>query len=164
MFDIIPVPFSPGHRECIEAICSLCKILRYRSRIPGFRSGIKNSARQILSSWRRDLLGRNSNGVAVGCVVVRPLDPPFTCETKILYVSPTGRGSGLVINLVRATLEKARSLGYSEIKLDTLSTMKQAIDLYTKAGFVRTPPHYGAPFLVQQLHQYAYYEHHDWTR
>lgn len=106
--------------------------------------------------WGDILLARDANGNAMGCVAVRPLTPPVCCEMKRLYILPTGRGMGMGKKLVDAVIEIAGSLGYSEIKLDTLPTMGNAISLYTKSGFVPTAPYYDTPlsgtvFLIRQL-------------
>lgn len=102
------------------------------------------------------LLARDANGDILGCVAVRPLNPPTCCEMKRLYVLPVGRGLGIGKKLVNAIVEMAGSLGYNEIKLDTLSSMGEAVSLYAKAGFLPTAPYYNTPlsgtvFLVRQL-------------
>lgn len=102
------------------------------------------------------LLARNVDGIVVGCVAVRPLDLPSCCEMKRLYILPAGRGLGIGRKLVSMILEIAGSLGYEQIKLDTLSSMAEAIGLYTKAGFVSTTPYYETPldgtlFMVRRL-------------
>ena len=104
------------------------------------------------------LLALDSNGTAVGCVAVRPLFPPDCCEMKRLYILPAGRGLGIGKKLLFEIVEIAVSLGYNEIKLDTLPSMKQAISLYQSAGFAPTTPHYKTPltgtvFLALQLHR-----------
>lgn len=102
------------------------------------------------------LLARNGNGTAVGCVAVRPLSPPDCCEMKRLYILPAGRGLGVGKKLLHEILDIAASLGYNEIKLDTLPSMSQAISLYESAGFSPTTPYYKTPlsgtnFLARQL-------------
>ena len=102
------------------------------------------------------LLARDGNGTTVGCVAIRPLSPPDCCEMKRLYTLPEGRGLGIGKKLVREILDIAASLGYSEIKLDTLPSMGQAISLYKSAGFAPTTPYYKTPltgtvFLARQL-------------
>ena len=74
---------------------------------------------------------------------------------KRLFVQPEGRGLGLGISLVNL-LDIAKSLGYTQIKLDTLPRMSEAIKLYTRLGFIPTTSYYDTPmkgtvFLVQQL-------------
>lgn len=89
------------------------------------------------------LLAHAEDGSAIGCVALRPF--PNGCEMKRLYVSPEGRGMGLGGALVRAILDEAVRLGYSEIFLDTLPTMTEAISLYEKNGFERTDSYYETP-------------------
>ena len=102
------------------------------------------------------LLARDNSGNAVGCVAVRPLSPPDCCEMKRLYILPAARGLGVGKKLLHEILDKALSLGYNEIKLDTLPSMRQAVSLYESAGFVSTTPYYKTPlpgtvFLSRQL-------------
>ena len=102
------------------------------------------------------LLARDGNGTVLGCVAVRPLLPPNQCEMKRLYISSSGRGLGIGKKLVHQVLDVAASLGYTEIKLDTLPSMIQAISLYESAGFAPTTPYYKTPltgtvFLARQL-------------
>ena len=102
------------------------------------------------------LLARDPDGRAIGCVAVRPLVSPDSCEMKRLYVTPAGRGLGLGIKLANSIIDIAASLGYTQIKLDTLPTMSEAINLYTQLGFVPTTPYYDTQvqetiFLVRKL-------------
>ena len=102
------------------------------------------------------LLARNVTGTPIGCVALRPLAMPWCCEMKRLYVFPEGRGLGIGRDLVRAILEVASTLGYREVKLDTLPSMLKAIALYKEAGFVETEPYYDTPiagtvFLARQI-------------
>ena len=102
------------------------------------------------------LLARDSTGTAVGCVAVRPLSPPDCCEMKRLYILPTRRGLGVGKKLLHEILDIAASLEYSEIKLDTLPSMSQAISLYESVGFAPTTPYYKTPltgtvFLARRL-------------
>ena len=64
---------------------------------------------------------------------------------KRLYVTPAGRGSGAGKRLVNAIIDTACSLGYKEIRLDTLPSMNKAISLYQDAGFTRIESYYKTP-------------------
>ena len=102
------------------------------------------------------LLARDGTGNAVGCVAVRPLSLPDCCEMKRLYILHAARGLGVGKKLLHEILDIATGLGYSEIKLDTLPSMRQAISLYESAGFVPITPYYETPltetvFLGRQL-------------
>ncbi len=91
------------------------------------------------------LLARSTGGEAIGCVAIRPIDPAGYCEMKRLYVAPRGRGLGLGKALVEAVITEALSIGYREMRLDTLPDMAEAIALYRRLGFKDIPPYYDTP-------------------
>lgn len=91
------------------------------------------------------LLARNIDGEPLGCVALRPMSFDGCCEMKRLYVVPEGRGLGLGKALVDAVIEAATRIGYSEMRLDTLPFMSEAIALYRKVGFAPIEPYYDTP-------------------
>ena len=102
------------------------------------------------------LLARASDGEAIGCVALRPLDVPGCCEMKRLYVMRKGRQLGAGKALVDTILKAAVDKGYAEMRLDTLPSMAAALALYAEAGFERTKPYYASPipgavFLAKKL-------------
>ena len=66
-------------------------------------------------------------------------------EVKRLYVRPTARGSGAGRALAEAVIARARSIGYGELKLDTLAMMDAARALYASLGFRECASYYVNP-------------------
>lgn len=74
------------------------------------------------------------DGVAVGCIALRPHDDQ-ECEIKRFFVRPSSRGSGLGRALAMAAVELARQLGYQSVCLDSSSDMLAARHVYESVGF-----------------------------
>ncbi len=91
------------------------------------------------------LLARALGGEPLGCVGLRPIAPEGCCEMKRLYVSPRARGLGLGRALMMALVGAAERIGYTEMRLDTLPAMAEAIALYRAAGFMPIAPYYDSP-------------------
>lgn len=81
----------------------------------------------------------------VGCVALRPVGLT-TCEMKRLFLRPAYRSRGLGRVLVEAVIEEARKIGYTNMRLDTISDrMGRAVELYKSVGFVEIEPYYDSP-------------------
>jgi GNAT superfamily N-acetyltransferase len=98
---------------------------------------------------RGRLLLAGEPGGAFGCIALRPLGdtdgPPVAGEVKRLYVQPAARGGGWGRTLADALIGEARTIGYRELKLDTLDWMGDARRLYEKVGFRECAPYYRNP-------------------
>lgn len=80
-----------------------------------------------------------------GCVALRPFASPGVAELKRLYLRVEARGGGCGRALTHAAIARARSIGYREIRLDTLATMSAAQRLYASLGFRPCAPYYDNP-------------------
>jgi len=90
-----------------------------------------------------------------GTIALRRLDRE-SGEVKRLYLRPQFRGLGLGRGLLEAVIERARNIGYAWLYGDTLPVMQDALSLYERMGFSRTPayspnPTPGAIYLKLQL-------------
>ena len=74
------------------------------------------------------------NGAIAGGVAIRKLDSKV-CEMKRLFVYNSCQGKGLGELLCKEIISIASELGYSKMRLDTISKLKSAIGLYEKIGF-----------------------------
>ena len=88
-------------------------------------------------------------GSTAGCVALRRLsvEPSDTaCELKRLWVRPGFRGRQVGRALTEEALAAARTIGYRQIKLDTLpAIMPAAVALYRDLGFTDCAPYYHNP-------------------
>ncbi len=96
--------------------------------LPGQYAG---PAGALLVAWE--------NLQALGCVAIRPFEPPQIGELKRLYVRPVHRARGIGALLCRTAIDRARAAGYRSLRLDTLPDMDDARRLYRSLGFVEIP-------------------------
>jgi ribosomal protein S18 acetylase RimI-like enzyme len=59
---------------------------------------------------------------------------------KRMWVSPDARGLGLGRRLLQELEDRARSLGYSKIRLETQKSLTEAQQLYRSFGYREVPP------------------------
>jgi OHCU decarboxylase len=90
-----------------------------------------------------------------GCVALKRISDEV-CEMKRLYVRSEFRGKGIGKRLTTDVMEQARVIGYKQMRLDTLPSMKEAIALYRSLGFesiapFRDLPVSGALFMQARL-------------
>lgn len=80
------------------------------------------------------------DGERAGCIALRKSSEGIA-EMKRLFVRDDYRGLHIGKRLVQMILEEAARLGYSYIRLDTLSTMQEAVSLYQSFGFYEIEPY-----------------------
>ncbi|NTW96285.1 MAG: GNAT family N-acetyltransferase [Erysipelotrichaceae bacterium] len=79
-----------------------------------------------------------------GCIALRRFDKT-RCEMKRLYIRPQYRGHHCGQLLVEKIIQEAKIIGYEEMVLDTLSSLKSAVSLYQRNGFIEVSPYYDNP-------------------
>jgi putative acetyltransferase len=94
---------------------------------------------------RGRLLLAGMTGDAFGCIALRPLDDAGCAEVKRMYVQPAHRGERWGYRLTADLIAQARAIGYRELKLDTLESLKAACALYAGFGFRECAAYYDNP-------------------
>lgn len=61
--------------------------------------------------------------------------PKGTCELVKMYLQPKGRGIGLGKMLIDQSLQFAKTHGYTQVYLETMPELRQALNTYAKFGF-----------------------------
>lgn len=98
-----------------------------------------------LPGWFHALLiARNDDGELIGSAAIKHL-PDGAAELKRLYVRPAARGTGLGKRLATAAVDRARELGYTVMRLDTLPRMEAARGIYASLGFKPCEPYVEHP-------------------
>jgi len=91
------------------------------------------------------LLLAECGGEAAGCAALHKLQAGI-CEMKRLYLRPQFRGKGLGRILAEAVLAEAQTIGYEQMRLDTVEpVMRNAVGLYRKLGFREIAPNRANP-------------------
>jgi GNAT superfamily N-acetyltransferase len=80
------------------------------------------------------------DGAAVGCVGLQPISPGLG-EIKRMYVEPASRGRGLSRLLLAEVESLALVQGLTNLRLETGTLQHEAIGLYTRHGYLPTPPY-----------------------
>ncbi|MFW6154172.1 MAG: GNAT family N-acetyltransferase [Planctomycetota bacterium] len=83
-------------------------------------------------------------GSWIGCAGLRPLEKGIA-ELKRMFIRPEHRGRGLGHVLMDALIATARQLGCEAIRLDTLASLRPALALYRRSGFVEIRPYRHTP-------------------
>jgi GNAT superfamily N-acetyltransferase len=90
--------------------------------------------------YRALLVARDDDGALIGSAAIKHL-PDGAAELKRLYVRPAARGTGLGKRLAAAAIDRARTLGYTVVRLDTLPKMEAALGIYASLGFKPCEPY-----------------------
>lgn len=118
-----------------------------RSRVEAGLATIDELIARLPGSYgppRGDVLLWMEGDEIAACGALRELSPG-TAEAKRVSVIPKFRGEEFGRRYVRSLIERARELGYEKLRVDTLSSMKAAIEFYGEAGFRPIPPFWSHP-------------------
>jgi len=99
---------------------------------------------RVYSSPNGLLLFALEKDLLAGCVAYRRISETI-CEMKRLYIKPAFRGKGIGKALTHEVIKRSREAGYSSMRLDTLPSMEDAIELYHTLGFREIEPYYLNP-------------------
>ncbi|WP_305786628.1 GNAT family N-acetyltransferase [Symbioplanes lichenis] len=84
------------------------------------------------------LVAVDDAGHALGCGALRRLGPGVA-ELKRMYVIPSGRGSGVATDLLRALEAAAVARGWTTVKLETGPAQPEAMRFYEQCGYREIP-------------------------
>ena len=93
---------------------------------------------------RGDVLLWFEDDSVVACGALRELEPKVG-EIRRIYVRPDYRGKAFGHPFARALIDRARELGYEKLRVDTLPTMRAAIEFYQELGFRPIPAFWPHP-------------------
>ncbi len=119
---------------------------------PAAWAGLEGAVRAALA---RDDAGvqrivAERDGEIVGSVMLYPpradaygglADAASWPELRLLAVAPAARGHGVGKALVMECVRRARAAGAAELGLHTSRSMRVALGMYERMGFVRAPEH-----------------------
>ena len=111
----------------------------------GLESAIKAA---LTSNDRIDRIVAEDNGEILGSVLLFPpamqayefsKERAAAPELRLLAVAPDARGKGVGEALVTECIRRAKAIGAHELGLHTSRSMRSAMRLYERMGFVRAP-------------------------
>jgi ribosomal protein S18 acetylase RimI-like enzyme len=91
-----------------------------------------------------DVLLWHLHGEIVACGAIREVELGIG-EIKRISVAPDYRGMEFGRPFVRSLIGRARELRFSRLRVDTLPTMRAAIEFYQEAGFRPIPSYWPNP-------------------
>ncbi len=80
------------------------------------------------------------NDKPCGCLALRSISETVG-EVMRMYVQPHARGKGIAERLMQELIDRAKTIGYTELFLDSLKRFSAAHKLYEKIGFEYCEPY-----------------------
>ena len=101
-------------------------------------SDLSDAAKFQPPDGRFYLVENNNQPAGVGCL--KKLSSGVG-EVQRMYVLPRFRGKGIGRAIINRLIEEARSIGYSQLKLESLQFLQAAHSLYRSVGFYEIDPY-----------------------
>lgn len=144
--------------ETPDDLNSASKLFGEYAKSLGFDLGFQDFAAELenlpgdYAPPRGCILLAKQDGKVVGCGALRKWDEGI-CEMKRLYVILEARGQGIGRQLAEAIIARTKALGYKRLRLDTLSSMQAANQLYASLGFRPIAPYRYNPLAGAQFYE-----------
>ena len=106
----------------------------FYSSIVGGRKNREGFVAYNISQSISDVLIAYEDGAAIACAGLKGYSDTDV-EIKRVWVEPEYRGRKISLELMARLEEKAKSLGYKRLILQTRPQMTEAVGLYTKLGY-----------------------------
>ncbi len=103
---------------------------------------LDNPEDSILKKGGEILVAKQENEVIGVCALIKMKHTKYDYELAKMAVSPKSQGKGIGYLLGKSIVEKAKSLGASNLYLESNTILKPAISLYEKLGFQKVVDHH----------------------
>lgn len=131
------VDFEPRHAAAWKAL-NEAWITRHFAIEPADALVLGDPEGEILAKGGHIFMAEDAGGEPIGCVGLKAMDDGGF-EVVKMTVSEAARGAGLGRDLMRACIDRARSLGAPRLYLETNAGLGPALGLYRAMGFVDMP-------------------------
>src|SRR5215207_2242408 len=136
---------DPCHPDVVHCFTRYAKELDARF-AAGFDAGISISANpEELTPPAGYCVVARLRGLPIGCGALK-LHGAEPAELKRMWVDPTSRGLGVGRRLLESLEALARENGVRVLHLETNRALKEAIELYRRAGFAEVAPFNDEPY------------------
>lgn len=132
---------APADPDSLEARRLVAQLDAALAAITGDSGAASFDANDVRGPGAAFLLAWNSEGMAVGCGALRPLDDASfgqAAELKRMYAQP---GSGAGAFLLAALQQQALEYGYRALLLSTRRVNTRAVDFYQRHGYTEVTPY-----------------------
>jgi len=106
------------------------------------RKALDDPKTYILDKGGKILIAVQDKTVLGVCALLKMQNDNYDYELAKMAVSPKAQGKGIGYLLGKFIIEKAKSLGASNLYLESNTILKPAISLYKKLGFQKVAGHY----------------------